>query len=183
MTQPGKALSKLERGAIRSSDSSVSSPSIGSLRSLAIHLRSVSEIAVGLVFLASSVPHLENPYLFLGSVYAYGLVGPRFGEVVAIILPYLQLVTAICLLGRILLGGALLTSCLLLSTFFLVQLSAFVRGLKISCGCFGPVHSNQVGVSSLFWLTILLIVSIARFASHLAAGSGSKSGSSFFQFR
>ncbi|MBC7077844.1 MAG: hypothetical protein H5T92_06015 [Synergistales bacterium] len=175
MNQASKALSKLARGVIRSRDSSVSSPSIGGLRSLAIHLRSVSAIVVGLVFLARSVPYLKNPYLFLGSVYAYGLVGPRFGEVVAIILPYLQLVTAICLLGRILFGGALLTSCLLLSTFFAVQLSAFVRGLKISCGCFGPVHSYQVGASSLFWLTILLIVSIAGFASHLAAGSGSKS--------
>jgi len=37
----------------------------------------------GLTFLIAGFPHWTNPYYFLGSVYAYQLVGPGVGQVVA----------------------------------------------------------------------------------------------------
>ncbi len=45
----------------------------------------------GIVMLLAAMAHLENPYYFLGSVYAYKLVDPGLGQAVAMILPLLQL--------------------------------------------------------------------------------------------
>ena len=55
----------------------------------------------GCVMILAAVPHLENPYYFLGSIYAYNIVEPGIGQVVAIVLPFLQLVVAVLLFGRI----------------------------------------------------------------------------------
>ncbi len=42
--------------------------------------------------------------------------------------------------------------------FSVVQLSAYFRGLQISCGCFGPVHSQEITPYSIATTIILGIV-------------------------
>ncbi|MDR1924837.1 MAG: hypothetical protein LBQ66_10725 [Planctomycetaceae bacterium] len=119
----------------------------------------------GIVMLAAAIPHWENPYYFLGSVYAYKLVDPMLGQFTAVFLPSIQLVVAICLILRIHVDAAYIVTMILFGLFFFVQLFAFGGGLDISCGCFGPEHSSQIGIKSLMFVGTLFIFAVLRIIS------------------
>jgi Methylamine utilisation protein MauE len=119
------------------------------MKSTARVLQLALSIVLALVWIQSTTAHAENPYLFLSSIYKYKIVNPAFGQSLAIVLPGLQFVLAICLLSRIFVGGALLGSALLLTLFAGVQASALARGLKIDCGCFGSGGSEVIGRGSI----------------------------------
>ncbi|MDR2345719.1 MAG: hypothetical protein LBE18_06600 [Planctomycetaceae bacterium] len=44
-----------------------------------------------------------------------------------------------------------------------MQSFAFWGGLDISCGCFGPCQSSQVGIKSLMFVGTLFILTMLRF--------------------
>ncbi|MDR1269285.1 MAG: hypothetical protein LBK82_07150 [Planctomycetaceae bacterium] len=117
---------------------------------------------IGLTFLLAGVPHWGNPYYFLGTVYAYKLVDPGWGQMVAISLPLIQLVLAVLLLTRILTDVAHWASMFLFSCFAMVQTVTFLRGLDISCGCFGPGYETTIGFQTLILVYTLLFLSVIR---------------------
>jgi pimeloyl-ACP methyl ester carboxylesterase len=119
------------------------------MRTFARTLQLLVGIVIGLIWIQSATAHADNPFFFLSSVYKYKLVGPAIGRFVAVVLPSLEFVLAICLLFRIFVGGALLTSACLLTMFACVQVLAFSRGLKIDCGCFGPASSRPIDLGSI----------------------------------
>ncbi|MFH1616423.1 MAG: MauE/DoxX family redox-associated membrane protein [Planctomycetota bacterium] len=55
-------------------------------------------VAIGCMFIYSSLPKIRQPYDFLASVYSYELVGPKVGMFVAMTLPFLELIVGICLI-------------------------------------------------------------------------------------
>ena len=65
--------------------------------------------------------HLANPYFFLSSVYAYKLTGAIVGFALALVLPFLQIVIACCLLGRIFVPAALGIAALLFAAYSAAQ--------------------------------------------------------------
>ncbi|MDR3111225.1 MAG: hypothetical protein LBU65_16275 [Planctomycetaceae bacterium] len=88
----------------------------------------------GIVMLAAAIPHLDNPYYFLGSVYSYKLVEPGIGQAVVMILPLLQLVLAVCLILRVQVDAASLSFVGILFLFSLsrVLLVFLARNDKIA---------------------------------------------------
>jgi len=64
------------------------------------------------------------------------------GMLIAMVLPRLELLVGICLIGGIFISGALLVCIGMSAMFTFVIISALYRGLGISCGCFGT--SNEV---------------------------------------
>ena len=125
------------------------------------------QLGAGLVlaafWLRSGLAHLGNPYYFLSSIYMYEIVGPSVGPLVAMVVPVLQLVLAVCLVARQFVGGALFASSALLALFASVQGSAWARGLQIGCGCFGAVEQREVGGATLRTVTLLLALAITAF--------------------
>jgi len=77
-------------------------------------------------------------------------------------MPIVQLVLALCFLTRTFLDASHLATLFLLICFAAVQTSALVRGLDISCGCFGPQHSSSIGWFSLSLVYTLLMLSVIR---------------------
>jgi hypothetical protein len=132
--------------------------------------------AFGIIFLISGIPHWANPYYFLGSIFAYDLVDAGFGQVVAMLLPPLQLVLAVCLIVRIWVNAAHLIVTAMFGCFVTVQSIAYFRGLDISCGCFGPCYQKPVGMGSLLLVVGLFLFSVIRnglfFRSFLSARNG-----------
>ena len=105
---------------------------------------------------------LENSYYFLGSIYAYKLVEPGIGQMVAIVLPLLQLVVAVLLIGRVFIDVANLITMVLFGVFAVVQSFAYLGGFDISCGCFGLGHNSPIGWFSLSLVYCLLVFSVIR---------------------
>jgi putative oxidoreductase len=124
----------------------------------------VVRVAIGCMFLYSSLPKIRQPYDFLSSVYSYELVGPKLGMFIAMTLPWLEILVGICLIGDIFVGGALLASIVMVAMFTFVLASALYNGLQITCGCFGASSTEIIGYSTLIRSSIILLSGIAAYA-------------------
>jgi hypothetical protein len=118
------------------------------------------QCAIGVILLWSGIIKMRHPFEFLATVYQYELVSPGSGRIVAIVVPWLEVVVGLCLISCLYSYGALLCSMFLFSLFSIAEASVLIRGLKISCGCFGPVVSGQVNYNSLTRVVALFVVSL-----------------------
>ena len=130
----------------------------------------VVRIALGCMFLWSSLPKIRQPYDFLSSVYSYELVGPKLGMLVAMTLPWLELLVGICLIGGVFVSGALLASAGLGAMFAFVVGSALHRGLDISCGCFSTSAGDKISYMTLIRAIGILLLSGLSYLAVLFLG-------------
>lgn len=121
----------------------------------------ISRLIVGGMFVWSGSAHLANPYYFLSTIYQYELTSAPVGVLIASYLPFLELVLAACLLSSICSRPVWLVTSLLLLMFVAVQGSALARGLRISCGCFGPEINRPVDATSISFTAALAVLSIS----------------------
>ena len=128
----------------------------------------VVRLGLGCLFLYSSLPKIRQPYDFLSSVYNYELVGPKLGVLVAMTLPWAELLAGVCLVGGIFVSGALLVSIGMAAMFAFVLASALYRGLEISCGCFSASGAGVIGYSTLIRACAILLASIAAYIGLVA---------------
>lgn len=125
----------------------------------------VVRLALGCLFLWSSLPKIRQPYDFLSSVYNYELVGPKLGVLVAMVLPWLELLVGICLVGGIFISGALLASIGMAAMFTFVLAWSLYQDLEISCGCFSASGGELISYSTLIRACVILLFSIAAYIS------------------
>ena len=121
----------------------------------------VVRLGLGCMFIYSSLPKRRQPYDFLAGVYRYELVGPKLGLLIAMVLPWIELMVGVCLLGGIFVGGALLVSIVMGAMFTFVVGSAMYRGLEISCGCFSAAGS--IGYATLIRACAITLAGIAAY--------------------
>jgi hypothetical protein len=92
---------------------------------------------LGALMLWAAVSKLAQPTEFLGSIYAYELPLPKsWLQLVAVILPWLELLCGLLLIGNVWSETALVAILGMLGVFVLATGQAWARGLDISCGCF-----------------------------------------------
>ncbi len=97
----------------------------------------LARLALAGVFVTAALPKIEDPVAFASSVDAFRVINSGLSGWVALCLPWLELVLGIGILLPVIrrASGALIG--LLLLLFIALHLSAWARGLDISCGCFG----------------------------------------------
>lgn len=135
---------------------------VTSLKNWPEYLLSWGQPVLGLVFIAASLPKLSFPLEFLSGIYGYELLGPEAGVIVAMVLPWLELIVGAFLILDILALEALLLTIALLLLFIGVQGYALAAGLNIGCSCFG----SAAGESPIDWVSIsrtsgLFVVAVA----------------------
>jgi putative oxidoreductase len=97
----------------------------------------IARLVLAGVFVMAALPKLQDPLAFATSVADFRVIGPELSAWVAVGLPWLELVIGIGILLppiRRTSGGLI---ALLLALFIGLHISAWARGLDISCGCFG----------------------------------------------
>jgi len=124
----------------------------------------VVRLALGFMFIMSSLPKIRQPYEFLSSVYNYELVGPKMGMLVAMALPWLELFVGVCLVAGVFVGGALLASMGIGILFTFVLGSAIYRQLDISCGCFGTAQAGKISYLTLIRAIVIALASLLAYA-------------------
>ncbi len=105
-----------------------------------------SQIVMGLVFAWAALAKLGDLRAFADQVHNFRMV-PIFAEnIVALSLPWIELVAALALiLGiRARAGAVVVTG--LLAAFTVAIIVALLRGLDIECGCFGTSDGSRVGL-------------------------------------
>lgn len=124
------------------------------------YLTLISRIILGLVFIIASVEKIAMPGEFALSVQAYQIVPLPLVNIVALILPWIELICGLFLLGGIFVrSSSVLLSCLLV-IFILGISTALVQNLKIDCGCFGPTHATPIGWKKILEDVGLLLLAI-----------------------
>jgi len=95
-----------------------------------------ARLVLGAVFIYASLEKIQNPAGFAQVIYNYRMVPESLINVMAIVLPWLELICgALIIVGVFVKGSALLIGGML-AVFIVALSSAILNGLDISCGCF-----------------------------------------------
>ncbi|UCD71350.1 MAG: DoxX family membrane protein [Syntrophobacterales bacterium] len=117
--------------------------------------------AVGLIFIYASMDKLLHPSAFAVAVYNYKILPGSLINLVAITLPWVELICGILLLiGLFPRATALILSILLLLFFSALSISLY-RGIDISCGCFAVTTTvDKIGISYMVRDLLVLAMSV-----------------------
>jgi uncharacterized membrane protein YphA (DoxX/SURF4 family) len=104
-----------------------------------------AQFAIALVFVVASLAKIADPAWFAQQVHNFHLAPLAAENLIAMMLPWIELVAALALvIGTRPRAGALVLFALMLG-FTLVVASAWARGLDFNCGCFGKLGAGNVG--------------------------------------
>jgi len=119
----------------------------------------VLRAVLGAVFLYAAYTKLRDPWpLFAASIDAYRVLPEWAVVAVARTLPWLELALGAVLLIGVWLRYTSVAAAAMLGVFLVLMISAYVRGLEISCACFGP--DEAIGPKSLARDTLLAAMAI-----------------------
>jgi len=125
-------------------------------------------IVLGFVFIFAAISKATEPEAFARAISNYKLL-PLFSiNILAIILPLIELCTGILLVfGISVKENSTILSGLLLIFIIAIAIS-LVRGLNIDCGCFGTVGGTKVGIQKILENIGLLILGmiLTKFGSN-----------------
>ena len=112
----------------------------------------------GFVFIYASVTKISDPEGFAQAIYNYKLLPLFLVNILAIILPWIELTTGILLLFGVSVkeNSAILNGLLII--FIIAIIISLFRGLDINCGCFGTVDGAKVGLQKILENIGLLIL-------------------------
>ncbi|MCX6142903.1 MAG: DoxX family membrane protein [Ignavibacteriales bacterium] len=126
----------------------------------------VTRVFIGLLFVFSSLDKIVDPSAFAQSVANYGLLPSSFPAIIATVLPWVELLCGFAVFFGVSLRGSSLLLSAMVVIFTLAVMSALLRGLDISCGCFtqdpaaGHIGwTKVVQNTALFALTLFLYFS------------------------
>ena len=105
-------------------------------------------VAVGGFFIYASLDKIINPLQFAKIIHHYRILAPEHINLLAIILPWIEIVAGVSLITGYKYRGANLLILSMLIVFIAALSASYVRGLNISCGCFS---TSSAAKSNLLW--------------------------------
>lgn len=111
----------------------------------------VLRLALGGVFIYAGALKIVDVQGFAKAVHHFQLTPRTVSVVVAVYLPWLEILAGLALFIRRLALGASLALGVMSAVFLIALSTAWARGLDISCGCFGKEeHKIQTHFPQLF---------------------------------
>ena len=96
----------------------------------------LSRIILGLIFIYASIDKIINPIDFSNSIDNYHITPIVLNNLIALTIPWIELVIGLCLIFGFFLDGSSFISILLLIMFIFMLSQALFRGIDLDCGCF-----------------------------------------------
>ena len=123
----------------------------------------VARFVLGCVFIYASLDKIRHPELFAEAVYNYQLSPEVAVNLVALWLPWVELLSG----GLLVLGVWVRGSSLILSGLMVVFLASLginlARGLDIHCGCFTTQGSDPLTIFTLLRDSLFLLLALFLF--------------------
>ncbi len=123
----------------------------------------VLRIVLGCVFIYASLDKIRHPDLFAEAVYNYQLLPEVAVNLVAICLPWVELLSG----SLLVLGLWMQGSILILSGLMVVFIGALginlARGLDVHCGCFITQSTDPITILTLFRDSLFLLLTFYLF--------------------
>ncbi len=136
-----------------------------------------ARILLGAVFVYAGATKALDPAAFAAAIDAYRLLPYPLAVLVALYLPWLEIVCGLGLFWRRMRLGSLWVIFALCLVFTGALASAWIRNLDISCGCFGAGATGAAALrrSLLRSLTLAFVSSGLLWRERLARRSSSQS--------
>ena len=110
----------------------------------------IAQLVLTGTFVVAALPKIKDPVAFATSVNAFQVVGPNLSNWIALFLPWLELILGIGILLPQIRSSSSILIAALLTIFIGLHTSAWMRGLEISCGCFGTESAEES--TNYLWL-------------------------------
>ena len=101
----------------------------------------IIRLVVGITFISASFYKIIEPGDFAKSIWYYHMVPGSIINIMAIILPWLELICGICLIVGFYYRSSVIWINIMMVVFIIALTTAVVRGLDIDCGCFKAAKS------------------------------------------
>ena len=137
-------------------------------------------LALGGVFLWAGVLKAMAPTALLADVENYRILPDLPSVLIALYLPYLEIVCGLALWCRRLERGAVALMGAMMAVFVIALASAWLRGLDIECGCFGSGGGHAAYGMTLGRDVAILAALAFLWKSPTAPGFGASRSSAHF---
>jgi uncharacterized membrane protein YphA (DoxX/SURF4 family) len=127
------------------------------------YVTALSRLVIAGIMIYASYYKIVDPGAFARSIYFYHLVPGELINLMALFLPWLELLCGLALIIGVWYRGAVLWSNLLLIIFIIALASTIIRGLDIDCGCFKAGQS----ATGPAWSSLLFDVGAMLFSVQL----------------
>jgi uncharacterized membrane protein YphA (DoxX/SURF4 family) len=127
------------------------------------YLLLIARLVLGLVFIFAGIEKIVAPSEFAVSIENYRLF-PLFSiNILAIIVPWIELLSGTLLIFGIAIkeNTAIINTFLIL--FIILIVSALMRNLDIECGCFGTANAQKVGLMKILENLGMLVLGLVIF--------------------
>lgn len=121
-----------------------------------------ARVFLGALFVIASIDKIADPLAFAQSITNYRIIGGASATALATVIPWMELLAGLCMIAGVLLRGSALLAGTLLAVFTGGVISALLRHLDISCGCF----TQDPGAATIGWMKVLenaVLVAISAF--------------------
>ena len=140
-----------------------------------------ARIILGIVLIWASIYKIEDPIAFSKIVHNYHIFPIFLENIIALVVPWLELILGICLIFGVFLDGSATLTILLFIGFIIILSQAYIRNIDLHCGCFTTSTSaNNIDmrvemlrriIEDIFYLGCALIIKyrkwyIFRFTKH-----------------
>lgn len=124
------------------------------------YLTMLSRLLVGGMLIYASFYKIVEPISFAKSIWYYHLVPGSLINLMALVLPWLELLCGLGLILGVFYTGARIWTVAMMLVFIVALGSAIVRGLDIDCGCFKAAEgaTGSAWRSLVFDLAAMLFV-------------------------
>jgi putative oxidoreductase len=116
----------------------------------------IADLIVGGVFIYAGAIKAIDPIRFATDIDNYKILPWTIGVGLAFYLPWLEILCGLALIARRLYLGGLSILTALIFIFIIATVAAKVRGIDITCGCFGHASKNWNFTSHLTLDLVLL---------------------------
>jgi len=118
----------------------------------------IARVAVGATFIVASVYKIRDPGAFAKSIWYYHLVPGDLINLMALILPWIELLCGLALIMGLFYHGAVVLVNLMTVTFIVALCTTIVKGIDIDCGCFkaGQAATRAAWEALVFDLVLVL---------------------------
>ena len=103
------------------------------------------QIVIGVIFAWAALAKIGDAQGFAAQVHNFRIVPVALENLVAVTLPWIELVAAMALVLNIRARSGALLVLAMLAAFTVAIVVALARGLDIECGCFGTADASRVG--------------------------------------
>ena len=110
----------------------------------------IIRVFMGLVFIYASYSKIVDPVSFSNNIHNYGVTPLYIENIIALVLPWVELFIGLALIFRYKYEASLDISIFLMIIFIVLISQAYLRGKSIDCGCFMNEISSEDAATKRF---------------------------------